>query len=93
MQLQGVLAVLLCNVKASKMRGVVSQARLLCCSASIDCIELLAPPTGSAPGDRVTFLNYPGNHGYNGAIQIDKKNTENNESIEKNYRHGSFKNF
>ncbi|XP_039996753.1 aminoacyl tRNA synthase complex-interacting multifunctional protein 1-like [Xiphias gladius] len=60
-QLQGVLAVLLCNVKASKMRGVVSQARLLCCSSSSGgCVELLAPPTGSAPGDRVTFLNYPG---------------------------------
>ncbi|GAA6225449.1 aminoacyl tRNA synthase complex-interacting multifunctional protein 1-like [Lates japonicus] len=59
-ELQGSLAVLLCNVKACKVRSVVSQARLLCCSSSDDCIELLAPPTGSAPGDRVTFLNYPG---------------------------------
>ncbi|KAM4537255.1 aminoacyl tRNA synthase complex-interacting multifunctional protein 1 [Odontesthes bonariensis] len=59
-ELQGSLAVLLCNVKASKMRGVASQARLLCCSTSDDCVELLAPPTGSVPGDRVTFLSYPG---------------------------------
>ncbi|XP_035506890.2 aminoacyl tRNA synthase complex-interacting multifunctional protein 1-like isoform X2 [Scophthalmus maximus] len=65
-ELRDGLAVLLCNVKACKLRGVVSQARILCCSASSsssdddDCIELLAPPTGSAPGDRVTFLNYPG---------------------------------
>ncbi|XP_018545243.1 aminoacyl tRNA synthase complex-interacting multifunctional protein 1 [Lates calcarifer] len=59
-ELRGSLAVLLCNVKACKVRSVVSQARLLCCSSSDDCIELLAPPTGSAPGDRVTFLNYPG---------------------------------
>eukprot|EP00064_Thunnus_orientalis_P022238 superscaffoldBa00007330_g22427 len=59
-ELQGGLAVLLCNVKACKLRGVVSQARLMCCSDSDDLIELLAPPTGSAPGDRVTFLNYPG---------------------------------
>ncbi|XP_040887655.1 aminoacyl tRNA synthase complex-interacting multifunctional protein 1-like [Toxotes jaculatrix] len=59
-QLQGSLAVLLCNVKACKLRGVVSQARILCCSTPNDCIEPLAPPTGSAPGDRVTFLNYPG---------------------------------
>ncbi|XP_047443881.1 aminoacyl tRNA synthase complex-interacting multifunctional protein 1 [Mugil cephalus] len=59
-QLQGSLAVLLCNVKACKLRGVVSQARLMCCSAPDDYVELLAPPTGSAPGDRVTFLNYPG---------------------------------
>ncbi|XP_071403197.1 aminoacyl tRNA synthase complex-interacting multifunctional protein 1-like, partial [Centroberyx affinis] len=54
------LAVLLCNVRPCKVRGVVSQGRLLCCSAPDDQIELLAPPTGSAPGDRVTFLNYPG---------------------------------
>ncbi|XP_030609830.1 aminoacyl tRNA synthase complex-interacting multifunctional protein 1 [Archocentrus centrarchus] len=59
-ELQGSLAVLLCNVKACKLKGVVSQARLLCCCTSDDCIEPLFPPTGSAPGDRVTFLNYPG---------------------------------
>ncbi|KAG7495625.1 aminoacyl tRNA synthase complex-interacting multifunctional protein 1-like [Solea senegalensis] len=57
---EGGFAVLLCNVKACKLKGVVSQARILCCSTSDDCIELLAPPTGSAPGDRVTFLNHPG---------------------------------
>ncbi|KAG7215156.1 hypothetical protein INR49_006902 [Caranx melampygus] len=59
-ELQGGLAVLLCNVKACKMRGVVSQARLLCCATPDDHVELLAVPTGCAPGDRVTFLNYPG---------------------------------
>ncbi|XP_068569201.1 aminoacyl tRNA synthase complex-interacting multifunctional protein 1 [Cebidichthys violaceus] len=59
-ELQGGLAVLLCNVKACKLRGVVSQARLLCCSSPDDCTELLTPPSGSTPGDRVTFLNYPG---------------------------------
>ncbi|XP_059210253.1 aminoacyl tRNA synthase complex-interacting multifunctional protein 1-like [Centropristis striata] len=59
-ELQGGLAVLLCNVKACRVRGVVSQARLLCCSASNSCSQLLTPPTGSIPGDRVTFLNYPG---------------------------------
>ncbi|KAK5848076.1 hypothetical protein PBY51_005726 [Eleginops maclovinus] len=60
-ELQGVLAVLLCNVKACKLRGVASKARLLVCSASEgDCTERLAPPPGSEPGDRVTFLNYPG---------------------------------
>ncbi|XP_076580956.1 aminoacyl tRNA synthase complex-interacting multifunctional protein 1 [Chaetodon auriga] len=59
-ELQGSLAVLLCNVKACKMRGVVSQARLLCCSTAGDIAEPLVPPTGSTPGDRVTFLDYPG---------------------------------
>ncbi|KAF7231595.1 aminoacyl tRNA synthase complex-interacting multifunctional protein 1 [Nothobranchius furzeri] len=59
-EVRGSLAVLLCNVKPSKIRGVVSQARLLSCSASDDHAELLLPPAGSAPGDRITFLNYPG---------------------------------
>ncbi|XP_070849129.1 aminoacyl tRNA synthase complex-interacting multifunctional protein 1-like [Chaetodon trifascialis] len=59
-ELQGSLAVLLCNVKACKMRGVISQARLLCCSTTGDIAEPLVPPTGSTPGDRVTFLNHPG---------------------------------
>ncbi|XP_077962078.1 aminoacyl tRNA synthase complex-interacting multifunctional protein 1 [Gasterosteus aculeatus] len=57
---EGSLVVLLCNIKARKVRGVVSQARLLCCSAHDGRRELLAPPTGSSPGDRITFLNYPG---------------------------------
>lgn len=58
-QLQGALVVLLCNIKACRQRGVISQARLLFCFSS-DTTELLVPPSGSTPGDRVTFLNYPG---------------------------------
>ncbi|KAM9836420.1 aminoacyl tRNA synthase complex-interacting multifunctional protein 1 [Aulostomus maculatus] len=59
-ELQGSLAVLLCNVKARKLKGVISQARLLWCCNSNEIMELLAPPPGAIPGDRVTFLNYPG---------------------------------
>ncbi|XP_075891408.1 aminoacyl tRNA synthase complex-interacting multifunctional protein 1 [Nelusetta ayraudi] len=58
-ELQGALVVLLCNIKACRQRGVISQARLLFCFSS-DTTELLVPPSGSTPGDRVTFLNYPG---------------------------------
>ncbi|XP_051921597.1 aminoacyl tRNA synthase complex-interacting multifunctional protein 1-like [Hippocampus zosterae] len=58
--LVGSLAVLLCNVKACKVRGAASRARLLRCFRSDGAAELLAPPAGSNPGDRVTFLNYPG---------------------------------
>ncbi|CAF88275.1 unnamed protein product, partial [Tetraodon nigroviridis] len=54
------LAVLLCNLKASKKRGVVSRARILRCCTSEGVAELLAPPPGASPGDRVTFLDYPG---------------------------------
>ncbi|KAM9424061.1 aminoacyl tRNA synthase complex-interacting multifunctional protein 1 [Pholidichthys leucotaenia] len=59
-ELQGSLAVILCNVKACKLKGVVSQARLLTCSSSDGSIEVLLPPSGATPGDRVTFLSYPG---------------------------------
>ncbi|MBN3305225.1 tyrosine--tRNA ligase, cytoplasmic [Amia ocellicauda] len=59
-QLQDRLVVLLCNLKPQKMRGVESQAMLLC--ASIDGesrrVEPLDPPEGSAPGDRVFVEGY-----------------------------------
>uniref|UniRef100_A0A3Q1F8T0 tRNA-binding domain-containing protein n=1 Tax=Acanthochromis polyacanthus TaxID=80966 RepID=A0A3Q1F8T0_9TELE len=62
LQLPGSLVVLLCNVKPCKLRGVASQARLLCCSSpDDDDLALLLPPSGSAPGDRVTVTSYHGN--------------------------------
>ncbi|CAG5928565.1 unnamed protein product [Menidia menidia] len=58
-QMQNRLAVLLCNLKPAKMRGVVSQAMVMCAS-SPDKVEILDPPSGAAPGDRVTFQGFPG---------------------------------
>ncbi|KAK9954747.1 hypothetical protein ABG768_016793 [Culter alburnus] len=58
-QLVGCLVVLLCNVRPVKVRGVQSQARLLC-AVSQDRMEPLTPPTGAQPGDRVTFQSFPG---------------------------------
>uniref|UniRef100_A0AAY5EZ16 tRNA-binding domain-containing protein n=1 Tax=Electrophorus electricus TaxID=8005 RepID=A0AAY5EZ16_ELEEL len=58
-QLQDSLAVLLCNVRLVKVRGVQSQARVLC-AVNQTKMEPLAPPPGAQPGDRVTFQNYPG---------------------------------
>ncbi|XP_053498596.1 aminoacyl tRNA synthase complex-interacting multifunctional protein 1 isoform X2 [Ictalurus furcatus] len=58
-QLQDTLAILLCNVRPVKVRGVLSQARVLC-AVNQHKMEPLAPPTGAQPGDRVTFQNYPG---------------------------------
>ncbi|XP_062334894.1 aminoacyl tRNA synthase complex-interacting multifunctional protein 1a isoform X2 [Osmerus eperlanus] len=58
-QMQNRLAVLLCNLKPAKMRGVVSQAMVMCAS-SPDQVEILDPPAGALPGDRVTFENFPG---------------------------------
>ncbi|KAI5609291.1 hypothetical protein C0J50_6293, partial [Silurus asotus] len=58
-QLQDTLVVLLCNVRPVKVRGVQSQARVLC-AVNQHRMEPLAPPTSSQPGDRVTFQTYPG---------------------------------
>ena len=41
------------------MRGVVSQAMVMCAS-SPDKAEILDPPAGVVPGERVTVEGYPG---------------------------------
>lgn len=61
MQMQNRMVVLLCNLKPAKMRGVISQAMVMCAS-SPEKVEILAPPSGSAPGDRITFNGFPGMH-------------------------------
>ncbi|XP_034398575.1 aminoacyl tRNA synthase complex-interacting multifunctional protein 1-like isoform X1 [Cyclopterus lumpus] len=58
-QMQNRMAVLLCNLKPAKTRGVVSQAMVMCAS-SPDKVELLEPPSEAAPGDRVIFQSFPG---------------------------------
>ncbi|NXX19435.1 AIMP1 protein, partial [Podargus strigoides] len=58
-QMQNRMAILLCNLKPAKMRGVVSQAMVMCAS-SPEKVEILAPPPGAIPGDRITFEGFPG---------------------------------
>ncbi|XP_043829376.1 aminoacyl tRNA synthase complex-interacting multifunctional protein 1 isoform X2 [Dromiciops gliroides] len=58
-QMQNRMVILLCNLKPAKMRGVVSQAMLMCAS-SPEKVEILDPPSGSVPGDRITFEGFPG---------------------------------
>ncbi|XP_016388708.1 tyrosine--tRNA ligase, cytoplasmic isoform X2 [Sinocyclocheilus rhinocerous] len=59
-QLQDRLVVLLCNLKPQKMRGIESQAMLLCASVEGEPrkVEPLDPPEGSVPGDRVYVEGY-----------------------------------
>lgn len=59
--MQNRMVVLLCNLKPAKMRGVVSQAMVMCAS-SPEKVEILAPPNGSVPGDRITFDAFPGKY-------------------------------
>ncbi|VFV41535.1 aminoacyl trna synthase [Lynx pardinus] len=58
-QMQNRMVILLCNLKPAKMRGVISQAMVMCAS-SPEKVEILAPPTGSVPGDRIIFDAFPG---------------------------------
>ncbi|XP_065489573.1 aminoacyl tRNA synthase complex-interacting multifunctional protein 1 isoform X3 [Caloenas nicobarica] len=58
-QMQNRMAILLCNLKPAKMRGVISQAMVMCAS-SPEKVEILAPPPGAVPGDRITFEGFPG---------------------------------
>ena len=42
-----------------RMRGVTSQAMVMC-SGHEKLFEVLDPPEGCVPGERVTFEGYPG---------------------------------
>ncbi|KAM6959313.1 tyrosine--tRNA ligase, cytoplasmic [Aplochiton taeniatus] len=58
--LQDRMVLLLCNLKAQKMRGIESQAMLLCASIEGEPrrVEPLDPPEGSSPGERVFIEGY-----------------------------------
>nr|CAD7425613.1 unnamed protein product [Timema monikensis] len=56
--MQNRLAVLLCNLKPAKMRGVTSEAMVMCAS-SPDKVEILDPPECSQPGDEIHVEGYP----------------------------------
>jgi len=51
------LVVILCNLKPAKMRGITSEAMVMCASTP-DKIELLQPSPDSKPGDRVECDGY-----------------------------------
>jgi aminoacyl tRNA synthase complex-interacting multifunctional protein 1 len=58
-EMQNRLVVVLCNLKPAKMRGITSEAMVMCASTP-DKVEILDPPEGCVPGDRVSFDKYPG---------------------------------
>ncbi|KAF3857480.1 hypothetical protein F7725_009339 [Dissostichus mawsoni] len=51
--MQNRMALVLCNLKPAKWRGVLSQAAAVLCARSPDRVEILDPPRAE-PGDRVT---------------------------------------
>ena len=58
-EMQNRMVVLLCNLKPAKMRGIVSEAMVMCASTP-EKVEILAPPPGAVPGDLVTVAGYEG---------------------------------
>ncbi|CAI7810629.1 unnamed protein product, partial [Closterium sp. NIES-53] len=60
-QMQDRLVCVLCNLKPAAMRGIKSHAMVLAASnADHTQVELINPPEGAAPGDRITCPDYPG---------------------------------
>jgi len=60
-QLLHARVVCLANAKPNKLRGVESQAMVLCAtSADGSKVELLQPPRDAPPGERVTFAGHEG---------------------------------
>ncbi|CAL8069838.1 unnamed protein product [Orchesella dallaii] len=55
--MQNRTVVVLCNLKPSKMRGITSEAMVMCAS-SPEKVEILVPPSGSAPGDVIEVEGY-----------------------------------
>uniref|UniRef100_A0A1A9UVK1 tRNA-binding domain-containing protein n=1 Tax=Glossina austeni TaxID=7395 RepID=A0A1A9UVK1_GLOAU len=57
-EMENRLVVVLCNLKPVKMRGILSEAMVMCAS-STDKIEVLSPPENAAPGDLVHCEGFP----------------------------------
>jgi len=58
-QMQDIMVVLLCNLKPCKLRGVVSEAMVLCASTP-EKVELMIPPAGAQIGDKITCEGFEG---------------------------------
>lgn len=56
-EMQDRMAVILCNLKPSKMRGIMSEAMVMCASTP-DKVEIMAPPPDSKPGDVVEVCGF-----------------------------------
>lgn len=58
-EMQNRPVIILCNLKPAKMRGIMSEAMVMCASTP-EKVEILAPPQGAAPGDVVTVPGFEG---------------------------------
>ncbi|KAI8805686.1 tRNA synthetases class I-domain-containing protein [Cladochytrium replicatum] len=61
-KLQGKMILVICNLKPAKMRGVQSDGMVVAASApDKSSVELIEPPEGSKPGDKVWFKDFKTN--------------------------------
>ena len=71
-QMKGRRVVCICNLKPSKLRGVLSEAMVLCASSDKDTengrVEFVDPPADALPGELITVEGFSGQH--------DEKNTK-----------------
>lgn len=59
-EMQNRFVIVLCNLKPAKMRGVTSEAMVMC-AATPDKVEIMSPPDGSVPGDLIVCEGFPRN--------------------------------
>lgn len=52
-------SIIITKYALNRMRGITSEAMVMCASTP-DKVELLDPPIGSVPGDRVVVEGYEG---------------------------------
>ncbi|KAI8116006.1 hypothetical protein FF38_06958 [Lucilia cuprina] len=57
-EMQNRMVVVMCNLKPAKMRGITSEAMVMCASTP-EKVEVLSPPAGAVPGDLVHCEGYP----------------------------------
>lgn len=56
-EMQGRSVIVLCNLKPVKMRGIISEAMVMCASYS-EKVEILKPPVDAVPGDPIFCEEY-----------------------------------
>lgn len=58
-KMQDKLVVCVCNLKPAKLKGVLSEAMVLCASTP-ECVELIEVPAGATIGDRISAAGFDG---------------------------------
>jgi len=58
-QMVGRLVVIVKNMKATTLRGALSEGMVIAAIGANDTVELVTPPNGAHPGERIKFAGYP----------------------------------